>query len=394
MSNFFQLVFNKNPHIKKHFDKIKSLPINHNFSEEMIFDIFSKYKKFQQLFKNNQFNIIQIDSFESMEDTMHEIIQKHEVMLLCKSMLSSKYMNLVSETSLNILRSLIDSGLQRSDINPYLSKIKAFNQQEQLSEVLQKCYEDHISFDINSILSKIKKQKLNAEVAYVNHKTKILVLKINDYLASNQLGSSSWCISYSKNFFERYTKMKHPKNKIFAIQYFYYDFKLPKTHRLSMVGATLSFDHYIFAADRFDSQLTPQYNIIKNNEIVNFIYTIHTEKYHNQSFLLKRFLYTLKGDSLESFLFIKEKINSLKIKKLTDQEIISILVCFERFKASVKRAADNFLTSIIIQKYKDDKHIPESLIEYFEKDKPNFLIKLHYSGFHINSKALQYIKKT
>lgn len=394
MSNFFQLVFNKNPHFKKHFDKIKSLPINHNFSDEMIFDIFSKYKKFQQLFKNHQLNIIQIDSFESMEDKMHDIIQKHEVMQLCKSMLSSKYMPLVSEQSLKILRTLIDSGLQRADINPYLSKIKAFSKQEQLYDVLQKCYDDHISFDINSILSKIKKQKLNAEIAYVNHKTKILVLKINDYLASNQLGSSSWCISYSKNFFDRYTKMKHPKNKVFAIQYFYYDFKLPKTDSLSMVGATLSFDHYIFAADRFDRELTPKHNIIQHNDIVKFIYTIHSEKYHNQSFLLKRLLYTLKGDSIDSFLFIKEKISSLKIKNLTDQEIISILLCFERFKASVKRAADNFLTSIIVQKYKEERKIPESLIDYFEKHKPNFLIKLHYSGFNIHSKVLQYIKKT
>lgn len=387
MSSFFQLVFSKNPHIKKHFDKIKSLPENENFSDEMIFETFSKYKKYLQLFKNKNFNILSFQSFEKMEDSMHEIIQQHEVMSLCKSMLSAKYMNLVSNNSLSIFRSLIDAGLSRNEINPYLSKIKAFSKPEQFEEVLKKCYEDNISFDINSILQKIKQHSLNVEVAYLSHKDKILILKINDYIASNKLGSSSWCISYNKNYFERYTKKQHPKNKIYANQYFYYDFKLDKTHRFSMVGSTLTFNHHVFSADRFDRSLT------FNEDIIKFIYKIHIQKFHNQSFLLKRFIKTLKGDSLESLSYIKEKINSFNVKEFSDKEMLSILICLERFKAAAKRSADNFYLSLLFKKYGETKEIPEFVINYFEENKPNLIVKLHYSGFNIQSKALAYLDK-
>jgi hypothetical protein len=88
-------------------------------------------------------------------------------------------------------------------------------------------------FNLESMKKKIKETKSNVEIM-LDHPD-ILVIRPMDYEASHALGSQSWCISYSKNYWDSYAD-------VFSNQYFVFDFTKALSDKRSMIGATVNPD--------------------------------------------------------------------------------------------------------------------------------------------------------
>lgn len=104
-------------------------------------------------------------------------------------------------------------------------------------------------FNIDAIKKKIKDKKCAVEV--ILERPDLLVIKPLDYSASNVLGSSSWCISYSKNYWDSYAD-------VFSNQYFIYDFTKSLSDKKSMIGVTVNPDGSFKASHFKDDSVAPR----------------------------------------------------------------------------------------------------------------------------------------
>jgi len=104
-------------------------------------------------------------------------------------------------------------------------------------------------FNLTAMKNKIKDKGCNVEV--VLERPDLLVIRPIDYNASNALGSSSWCISYSKNYWDSYAD-------VFSNQYFIYDFTKPLSDKKSMIGVTVNPDGSFKASHFKDDSVAPR----------------------------------------------------------------------------------------------------------------------------------------
>ncbi len=104
-------------------------------------------------------------------------------------------------------------------------------------------------FNLEAIKKKIKDKKCAVEI--ILERPDLLVIKPLDYSASNALGSSSWCISYSKNYWDSYAD-------VFSNQYFIYDFTKSLSDKKSMIGVTVNPDATFKASHFKDDSVAPR----------------------------------------------------------------------------------------------------------------------------------------
>ncbi len=112
---------------------------------------------------------------------------------------------------------------------------------------------DNLSGGFNLDAMKKKISDTKSKVNIVLERPDLLVLQPLDYDTSNKLGSTSWCISYSKNYWDSYAD-------VFSNQYFIYDFSKKTSDKKSMIGVTVNPDG-TFKASHFkdDSQAPREY---------------------------------------------------------------------------------------------------------------------------------------
>jgi hypothetical protein len=103
-------------------------------------------------------------------------------------------------------------------------------------------------FNLETILKKIKDTKSKVEILLAL--PDILVIRPLDYHASNELGSKSWCISYSQNYWDSYADA-------FSTQYFIFDFSKSIDDKKSMIGITVNPDGSYKAAHFKDDSVCP-----------------------------------------------------------------------------------------------------------------------------------------
>jgi hypothetical protein len=103
-------------------------------------------------------------------------------------------------------------------------------------------------FNLDAIKKKIKETKSSVKIMLES--PDILVIQPLDYEASCALGSKSWCISYSKNYWDSYAD-------IFSNQYFIYDFTKSMDDKKSMIGVTVNPDGSYKAAHFKDDSTAP-----------------------------------------------------------------------------------------------------------------------------------------
>lgn len=165
-------------------------------------------KGYSKLEEDNEFYFNIMDKYaggnmffhEYLSDKIVKIKDHHDVLKYAKSFVRS-YKSLLNEESLEKFKYIKEKTVNRKTIEESLSKIAAFRSPDDLNEALDKII-DNIALKKEDIINKIEENGLNAEVVF-NEGNKLIV-KIEDYEASNELGSSQWCISYNEGYYEEY----------------------------------------------------------------------------------------------------------------------------------------------------------------------------------------------
>lgn len=203
---------------------------------ELVGNVINKFLEnediLKQYYKDDYQNIItdtlNEKSLEGIDDVISDVIRKHKVIQYAHSIASNKYRYLYNEETYTIVKELYDLNLTQERLQSFVGKkIASFTRPEQFNESLQQLLNQINNFDIDSI--KEKAESYGALVVLEDENT--LVLKIEEYNQSKNLGSPSWCIVRNSSYFEDYLSKGH--------QYFIYDFKKSSKDDLSMIGITL-----------------------------------------------------------------------------------------------------------------------------------------------------------
>jgi hypothetical protein len=381
------LHMHKHPYLRKHFYNIKKLKVNHRITDSMIIDLFFSYRKYNNLLKQEKLNLIDFHSFEKMDDAISRIIKNNNVNKVIKSLFSKKYMYLLNKKNTLMISNLIDAGIHRSDLVPYLSKMAAMKNTSDLTTAMATASSELIDYGVANILNLIKKHNLNVDVVFINQDTKDLILKINDYKASKILGSSAWCISYNASYFKSYTGLKG-KHNILANQFFFYRFSKPSTDPLSLIGVTISGDKVLFAANKEDRAIST------NHDLCKIVTGFNVDKFHNEFYLLDSFIKKLKGNDIQSLEYFISNIKTLNNETLNLQSLVKISHCLDRFLSKgLKRKSNNFYQNLLLSTLDKSLPVPSELISLLEIKDIGSLIKMHHLGYHVQSKKLNIIIK-
>lgn len=183
---------------------------------------------------------------EKVDDEMNRIVQDHKVKKFAHSITSRKYEHLYDETTYLLMKDLYDLNVDKSMLQKFIGvKIAAFYNPEDFNKTLSKFLAAYNGFEPHIILEKATECGAN-----VIHSTDDkIILEIDSFEKSKNLGSSSWCITREPHYFEGYVKNGEK-------QYFIYDFTKRYIDNSSMIGITLDKGHYATAHYKNDEQIS------------------------------------------------------------------------------------------------------------------------------------------
>jgi hypothetical protein len=373
-----KFLMKKNPYLYKHFLKIRTNKINKNIDESIIISLYLKIKKHHNLIKFKKINILEIDSFERMDDCISYFIRLSDINKFISNFLTKKYKKLIFSESYDYFAQLYDLDIDKNVLEKYFRKIARIKDSQSLSLFLKNIIESNSSSDINSIISLIKENNLNVDIISIDHSSKELILKIKDYKASRLLGSTSWCISYDKKWFNKYTGEKG-KFGLFPSQYFILNFSYPANHRLSKVGVTVGKDTFIFSADNFDRSLHKNYSLCKR------IQKIHNEII-NDEYLLNFFTSNIYNFNMDSIQDIIERTKNIKFKKVSVEGIVLFSSRLDVFTTkSTKKRSQTLFYKAIISKYSATDDIPDEISDLIFNKYPKLSRLLNSKNYKIKS---------
>jgi hypothetical protein len=372
VSKTFESQTKKNPYIKKHFLLIWSNEFNISFDEMDVLNILKKMKKFNILLKNNKFDVNAYDSFEIIDDTIEDLIKESKVNQLKKSLLSNKYRVLVNNETNRILSEIIDAGIKRETVLPYINKIAGFKTSKELNEVLLTCVNDKVSSGIKNTLNIIKKNKLNVDITLKDVENNVLIVKVNDFKASKILGSTNWCISRTEHYFKQYTEsiQNRGKGRKPACQFFVFDFNKEPSHPYSMIGVTVNDRKLIFAADKFDHMILRHPLILKTVEL--------NEQYWTHDEYLKYLMDRTMGNDFKSLDYVRKTVKTLKTNKVKPETLIQFSHFLDKKYTSkaLKRLSKKILADVLMEYKKFNDGLPSELKELIEQKMPQLKNKM------------------
>jgi len=195
---------------------------------------FDRLKEVYDVLINHPKQVPNIDSFKTIEE-LYDFLQSSEISNNVKHTI-----DILPRSAKNAatpkLEKLLELNIQ------YLNDIKDFYAKKgvkfKTAEELYKVTYDLIQnlsgeFNLNAIKRKIKETKSNVDICYET--ADLLVIRPLDYQTSCALGSKSWCISTSQNYWDSYAD-------VFSNQYFIYDFTKLISDKRSMIGVTVNPD--------------------------------------------------------------------------------------------------------------------------------------------------------
>lgn len=209
----------------------------------------SKLIEVYELLKTHPTRIPPIDTFKTLED-LFDFLQGSTINTKVNQVINSIPSEARKLASDN-LKKLIELNIKYSkEISDFYSKKGGkFKNAKDLYEETHSFIENLSGkFNLESYLEKIKKSPNSVEIMYQS--PDILVLRPLDYEASCEFGSKSWCISYSKNYWDSYAD-------IFSNQYFIFDFTKSSGDKRSMIGVTVNPDGSYKAAHFKDDSVCP-----------------------------------------------------------------------------------------------------------------------------------------
>lgn len=258
--NVIAYVYRKKPNYIAKMNELMSLD---QYNLPKAYSLSQNFLENEQILKNNGFNLIdelnlglssKKPSLEVIDDKMSKIILNYKVTKLANSIISQKYKHLYDKKSEIYFKEIYDLKISEEMLQNMIGrKMASFKTPKDLNSALGLFINSMNNFDIETI--KQKASNFNTKLCIETENS--LVIRINDFEASKNLGSSSWCISRNQSYFDSYSDERR-------YQYFYFDFTKNSKSNLSMIGFTIEKDGDMHTAH------------IKNDDYINF-----EEKYKN-----------------------------------------------------------------------------------------------------------------
>lgn len=218
-------------------------------------ETWDKLVEVYEMLKDHPTKVPAIDTFEKLED-LFDFLQGSSISNKVNKAIKAIEKRLIyfKISDISKLEKLIELNVKYVDqiVDFYNKKGRKFKNYNDLLKETENLINNLAgSFNLETMKKKIRDKKLNVQFAI--ERPDLLVIIPQDYTASHALGSSSWCISYSKNYWDSYAD-------IFSNQYFIYDFSKPLSDKRSMIGATINPDGS-FKASHFkdDSVASKEY---------------------------------------------------------------------------------------------------------------------------------------
>lgn len=263
------------------------------FDMDKVLVAIDTYIENEQILKNMKFDftILRDSCFETFDDAMHAVVNKHKLIQYSNSILSNKYKNLVDDNVLESFKVLMESVVSKQSLQNIVGKkIAAMKSPEQLNEFLEKVISHFSGFSEEILTDKLNNLNINP----IYKKNNQIVFEVNNFEESKILGSPSWCISRDISYFESYTDEG-------CRQFFLYDFNKNEKDDESMIGFTLhkngtlrtqhlKNDDYYYTDDYFDKLV----NEIVYNNIDEFNLTEERKEVLNKLFGNKNSKQTIK----------------------------------------------------------------------------------------------------
>jgi len=209
-----------------------------------------KLVELYDMLKSHPSKVPPIDTFKTLENAF-DFLQGSEI-----STKTNQVVNAIpSRARQNVtdkLKKLIELNIKYADqIKDFYSKKggKFKNENDLYNETSALIKNLSGGFNIDSIRQKIKATKSNVKL--ILERPDLLVIQPLDYEASKSLGSSSWCISYSKSYWDSYAD-------VFSNQYFIYDFSKDPGDKKCMIGVTVNPDGGFKASHFKDDSVAPK----------------------------------------------------------------------------------------------------------------------------------------
>jgi len=252
----------KKPNISKLF--VNHIKNNNYLDMPACISAINTYSHYEDILKSRNFDIkksladVSGSLFEHLDDKMNAEIRQHHFLKFAYSISSNKYEHLYNEKNLELLKDLYDLKVTANILQDTVGKkMAAMQNSADFTDAIQKLKNSYNNFYPEAILEAAK----NNNIQVVVNETELIILRIDNFNQSNQLGSSSWCISREQHYFDSYTYDD-------AKQYFVYDFKHDSSSNESMIGITLSDDGGYSAGHRKNDDALDEddndYDFIRN----------------------------------------------------------------------------------------------------------------------------------
>lgn len=346
MENYEILLYKlrKNPSFKKYIIKNKDFNIN------ILFDLVDLYKKNKNFIKNIDFN----KDPEQMFDYFQKIIFEQNFRKHIKKQFSSKYKSLLNKKNFNSLRSIYKESYQINEeifLNIF-KNLYLLESQKEFNFFLEQYYFFNFGLSKEKIIENIDGVNLKLH----SFKNKILIIEVLTYDGMKKIGSSSWCIFNSVDFFEHYLENLDRQFIIFNFNFENHDTK-------KIIGVTVDINGNILYEFDSNNNLCDYYskNIKFSKETIKK-FILRTNKRSKEEQLLK----IAESDRFSDFIYILNK------KTFTDDKLIKLVYSIENSNFIKYEKIDNYILSILKLK----------------KHSSNFYIKLFFYSIHNNNNII------
>jgi hypothetical protein len=205
-----------------------------------IIPVLDTYQQYGDVVARSGINVLQMTdkSMEAVDDSINEVVLEHKLNQYVNSILSNKYQHLLTPEARDMLKIIYEAGVNKQSLQNYVGKkIAALKTPEEFLEYVTKVKDHFSGFTHNALSTKLEGNGIKP----CYDKDGIVIFHVENFETSKKLGSPSWCISRTSNYFEDYTDNG-------ARQYFMYDFNEKETSNNSMIGFTIKKDGSVLAS--------------------------------------------------------------------------------------------------------------------------------------------------
>lgn len=228
--NYVDFKLRKNPTIKEIF------LMKNDYLDLGKMKVMDSYLNNEDILKASKFSLKdtmqRYYSTEELDDLISATVEEHKLKKYAHSISSNKYKELYNDDTYKVIKELKALDISEKELQEHIGrKIAAYKTPEEFNNGLLKYLNSFNHFSEEVILEKA----MSVDAECIFNENDVVILKINNFEASNVLGSASWCISRNEYYFNSYTNNDE-------CQYFIYDFNKSSTDNDSMIGVTINYD--------------------------------------------------------------------------------------------------------------------------------------------------------